>query len=250
MLFSLLFQSGFHLRSEPVPKITVNAFGENGIVLAPCGSELSPRLQTLWESLPAQARPFCLLLTNGSPQSIVAAAFIWTWRDALGNPRTHYFRTDDFQGGRALLRPGERALVVPHRIFPESRLVTGRWAGPPSGAGDIARMAEASNVAVSLDAVVLETGELIGPDQSNTAGFLAGRKMAAAWVSQTVLAMLAEGKDPSERLGQIASQTERFGDYFTQWSIDFARMVLRAPDKKAAAERLSSVWFPAVYRKP
>lgn len=212
-------------------------------------SELSPPLRTLWEALPAQARPFCLLLTNGSPQSIVAAAFIWTLRDALGNPRTQYFRTDDFQGGRALLGPGEKALVVPHRIFPESRVVTERWAGFPPAAGDIARMAGASNVAVSLDAVVFETGELIGPDQSNTAGFIAGQKMAAAFVSQTVLTMLAEGKDPSERLREIASQTERFGDYFTQWSIDFARMVLRAPDKKAAAERLTSIWFPTVYRK-
>jgi hypothetical protein len=218
------------------------------------------------------ARPFACVLVNNTNQNIVAATIRWTlqsgghvtyfesgadsfnlgllgMREATAQPRPEQGDAvreigRSFGGMRAPVAPGERLLAAPGLILPESvaagREPSGGFASFPN---DAFRKADA--ITVSVEAVVLQNGELMGDDpQPLVDGLTANQKVADGLISK-VMAAKASGHDGAEVLAKLARPpSEGWQSEVERKERLLARQLLMSRDWNAEVEKLASIRLP------
>jgi hypothetical protein len=125
-----------------------------------------------------QLEPSTVLLVNHSDRTIVAVRVVWE-SPRPGNPnrpRRTVLTTDIFMapGLNPFMKPNSRTIIGPGTVIAQSD-GDGMTMSSPSGSvhpGD-------NTTIVTVDAVLFEDGELVGPDTEDLAADLAARKQAA-----------------------------------------------------------------------
>lgn len=121
------------------------------------GSPLPPQL--------AAYLPYAVVLKNGSNQALVAYHIRWAIDPRPNQPRTGGAETGVLAttGTSLYLQPGQLVVAIPMRILnqaPSAALLADLEQHP----GSLARWSKAKNIVVSLDSVILQSGQFIGPD--------------------------------------------------------------------------------------
>jgi hypothetical protein len=183
-------------------------------------------------------KPFALLLTNNSGKAVVALTIRWT-ATAAGKSSVFDSSSSSLLSGvpggmistmmqrpvpgqsqvrvgqsyisasPVVLAGGERMLVAPG-LFARESMVKQR--GTAGGSSGIPReLQSAESISASIDAVVMEDGEVLGPDATHTVDDLVSRKAAIDDVVKAVRAAELGGQDGAELLRQLANATSARG---------------------------------------
>jgi hypothetical protein len=121
--------------------------------------------------------PASVILINKTNRAIVALTAIWATPDPkTGRPHREILSTDIYQGPnlRPIIVANSNTVIGPSTLLSED----GKgFRGKPSPR-QLERYA-AAQTTVTIDAVIFEDGELVGPDTRNLAADLIARKQAA-----------------------------------------------------------------------
>jgi hypothetical protein len=134
--------------------------------------------------------PHTVIVTNESGQDVHGLVVRWAIHDAAGRARWHTVQLDrqSRESGAPVVRARGSAAVTPTGVVPlefiGQRFITSASVSPAL----LARL-DASAAAPRLDSAILATGEIVGPDQFDIAGYLTSRGLAA----ETLLAELDRG---------------------------------------------------------
>jgi len=107
----------------------------------------------------------------------------------------------------------------------------------------------AESVSATLDAVVLEDGEVLGPDASHTVDALLSRKAAIDGVVSAVRAAERNGQDGVEALRQLANaQPTRDQNPLARQQSTIARVLMSQRQWREQLEKLAALQLPRFYR--
>ena len=170
------------------------------------------------------------ILRNESGRAIVGMTYVWRFTTADGRVRPNWHATmgssmqlDVLAGrasvppdGSAFILPGSKRLITVDRIFGNNsdvlppRHPQGGGIGMSGGGRRLADSEETVEIALQLDAVVLDDGLCAGPDESNLLGNLIREidheRAAAAEAAQALRNGASRGQ-LFEMLRPLASQT-------------------------------------------
>jgi hypothetical protein len=130
-----------------------------------------------------QLEPSTVLLVNHSDRTIVALRVLWESPNPRNpsRPARTLLTTDIYMapGLNPTMKPHSRTIIGPRTVIAESdgdgmTMASPDW--PIRHPGD-------GTTTVTVDAVLFEDGELLGPDTEDLAGYLAARKQAATMVA-------------------------------------------------------------------
>jgi hypothetical protein len=212
-------------------------------------------------------KPFTLMLTNASGKAIIALSIRWTWMsgDAIGcwnsftdslqlggpgsgegiwtrpPPAAHCWTTAE---GAEVAHNGERMLVAPCMFIRES---LGRPGGTSNLPGGLTR---AETVSATLDAVVLQDGEVLGPDASGTVDSLRSRKTTIDVLLNAIKTGEQRGLDGVEVLKSLDSAPSLGRDKNIDYSLlrNLVRGLMLSKDWKQRLEKLSAIQVPNFHR--
>jgi hypothetical protein len=209
------------------------------------------------------AKPLSLLLTNASGKSIIALTIGWTAISPDRYPFPQYSGTDSLRGlngagagmrswslatGGEVARSGERMLVAPG-IFIRESLGTG------GGSNAASSFIKVERVTAILDAVVLEDGEVLGPDASGTVDSFRKRKAAIDELLKAIKEGEQSGRDGIEILKSIDPM--RGGVKLSFRDIEIAQMLsslvtglMSSSDWRQRLEKMSTIQLPNFHRQP
>jgi hypothetical protein len=88
--------------------------------------------------------------------------------------------------------------------------------------------ATASKITITVDCVIFEDGEVVGPNNSHLDLEIQSRRIAAGKLAQQVRNVQAAGGDPTSMLKQLAA-TSSDSDFVILWTSILANRLLRAP---------------------
>jgi hypothetical protein len=167
-------------QSTPHMQINVDATSAKPVTLEEFDHEAAKsRLGRMGENLP----PAAVMLVNNTDRAIVAYRAIWVSPnpDNPARPRRNIHTADIF------MAPNQKPIVKAHS---RTIIAPGTVIGEADGKGtimahplDAVRHPGGSDTSVTLDAVLFEDGELVGPDSEDLAGDLNARKQAATMVA-------------------------------------------------------------------
>ncbi len=222
------------------------------------------------------ARPFACVLVNNTNDNIVAVTIRWTLQSGA---HVSYFESDadsfhlgllgmsgatatslpepgepvreigrTFAEMRAPVAPGERLLAAPGLILPESvaaaRAPSGGLASFPDDA-----FLKADAITVSVQAVVLQNGELMGADPQPLVDGLTANKAVVDGLVSKVMAGKASGQDGAEVLAKIARPpSQAWHSELERKEFLLARRLLMSRDWSAEIEKLASIRLPNFHR--
>ncbi len=159
--------------------------GAHQIVASALGPEPSPEIVDLL--------PYSVVLRNDTGHTICGYTIRLSFVDAAGRSgglKRQYFNFESTSNGMEI-PPGTARLVTPVFSMGPDRMTSVRGISGSSGGLNEAlslknRLKSQTAVAVSVDLVVLDTGQVIGPDEGNTLsyleGYLIGEREGAALV--------------------------------------------------------------------
>ncbi len=271
--------------AQTAPTVTIDPAGENARVrLSPLTPDAEARfVKTFAIPRYAEYRPYSLLLTNGSDQPIVAITVRWT---ITSGERTGFYesRSDSFGLGSAsgagssvrlplprrdeaqnaprpplplgeshsstagmVAGPGGRLLVAPGLFLRETQAKERGTPGASSGFPEAFRSATA--ITVSLDTVILQDGEVLGPDNSHTVDAVKDSKAQIESLLTLVRAAQANGQDPTAALRDIANaRPNRDGTGPSMQQRMLARRLMSSTDWMNQLERLAATLLPNFHR--
>lgn len=121
-----------------------------------------------------------VILTNETSQDVHAVVFRWAIDDAAGRVRWHTLQIDSYsrESGAPVVRARSSAAVTPSGIVP-LEFIGQRFITSAMVSSALAATLEASRAAPLLDSAILATGEIVGPDGFDIAGYLMSRGLAA-----------------------------------------------------------------------
>jgi hypothetical protein len=224
------------------------------------------------------ARPLAVVLVNNTNQNIIAMTIRWTLKSG---EHVNYFKSGadslnlgslgmsganaksrpeqgdadapreigrTFGAMRAPVAPGERLLAAPGLILPESVAAGRKPSGGFASFPDALLTADA--VTVSLDAVVLDDGELMGANPQELVATLKANKRVADSIVAKVRTAEANGEDGSALLARMARQTpgSRPSGQEMQERL-LARRLLMSREWKAEIEKLASIRLPNFHQQ-
>jgi hypothetical protein len=223
-------------------------------------------------------RPYALLLTNSSRRAIVALTIRWIGTSAgksgvfdssidsllsgaptggssmialqrpiPGQTQVQLGQSYQSANGPEVIANGERMLVAPGLFASESVAKVRGTAGGSSSMPQALQSAE--SVSATLDAVVLEDGEVLGPDASHTVDALLSRKAAIDGVVSAVRAAEQNGQDGVEALRQLANtQPTRDQSPLARQQSTIARVLMSSRQWREQLEKLATLRLPRFYR--
>jgi hypothetical protein len=183
LIFTILFGMAYSSFGRPV--ISYSGLTESGIrILTPETQEFRDELQALTAGsshpLLDETLPYSVIVKNTSTRFIATIVVIYNIKNSEGNPVDHTFALSSLYRHRArLMAPGESRLVGPVPFLYETvnrRQLAG--ALPLDNAANenvqqrLRNYTNQQSIHVTLDSVVFEDGELIGPDKANMLGVL------------------------------------------------------------------------------
>lgn len=216
---SVRAQAKAEARSSPSPNITITAYTADKF-------PEFPRMD-----ISAAIQPEGFVITNHGTRSVIGMAVLWDKTFPDGHHATDTVRSSPFGDATMIptLAPGESALAVPGVEYLIGKLQPGRSYLLP-GIGGSRRSINLPALAVmSLDAVIWEDGELIGPNESNYDVDIQSRKLAAQQVANTVRAAQQRGESPTVLLTSMTKPPGLNADPKAHWVSIFAGQLLHVP---------------------
>ena len=205
------------------------------------------KLPGLDPDIVGQFHPNTFLLTNESNRNIIGLMIRWTYTSAQGLASTNSVSTDSLdRANAALLAPNATLIVAPNAFLPVAYATlphTGPMLADLNSQGDPA-MVGATNIQASIDLIIWQDGEIVGPNQTNFDEELHNRKLAAAALASQVRSTIANGGDPKVLVQQIAAIKPQKHDTFAYHTHIFARLVLNAPDVTTIVQWLEALPEP------
>lgn len=240
------------LPAHSQPRLTITPPDTAEVSLAPYDVANHPSFTKVFQNAYSdRLRPFSLVLTNLSRQSIVGLTVRWNWIDQTGQQRTHDQTTDAlFLYRPSLLPSGVRMLIAPGLFLQETLAQSGFVEpGADRAQRDVEELERSASSSVTLDTIIFEDGTVIGPDQSETVASLSARKAAADSIVQAARQAKTDGRDVSAVLTDIASRrpTSR-NDHFRVWSSRIAAEAQRSSDIDAFLSDLERIPTPRFRR--
>jgi hypothetical protein len=258
------------------PVITIDPAGEHSrVYLSYMDADAQKSFSSAFRTpMLLDQKPYSLLLTNASGKAIVALSIRWTGVltdetdfydssiDSLmpggstgsaakmrlpGQPRpttpVSIGQSHTSTQGKEVAGIGERMLVAPGLFIRES---LGR---PGGGSGMPEALKKAQMVSATLDTVVLDDGEVLGPDASHMIDSLRARKGVIDMTLNAVRNAEQNGQDPVELLKQLANAPLRFenGQEAVQLRM-FAHSLMGSPDWRNQLESYSKIQLPNFHR--
>jgi len=199
-----------------IPLIQLKGFESDGITLTSCADPAFDGMAKSWFAGNLadllELKPLLVCLSNQSGRTLVAYTLLW---DISRDGQTeHTFAQAKYPDAVAAavpersneIRAGERIIAAMG-----IELDSGQWNGRPTGEFYLRQFAErsreydnATSLDISLDAVVFEDGELIGPDRSKLQDHF------AAYVSakQDLYRSLVNGLDSGRSMAEVFRPVE------------------------------------------
>lgn len=193
----------------------------------------------------AKVHPASFVLTNLSNRAIVALSIEWSYTSEDGRTGQGFVKTSSLNTkSPAVLKPHARLFVGPKVFVSESSTST-----PHIGQrlealdGHLAlRAANATQITATIDTIIFEDGELVGPNKSQYDAEIQSQKIAADQIASKVRSAQSQGQDPTPTLKQIAAATmESKSDFLGLWSSLYARQLLNAEDSSSFDARLAGM---------
>jgi hypothetical protein len=218
-------------QGTPNMQVQLNPSPSSAIVLALATPALVPEFPS---SVVAQFHPSTFLLTDQdqSGRAIVALAVQWVYTDQSGRQGQDSLRSDKYlrQTPNVLLSPRASLLVAPE-VFLQKTLAQVPHIGTTLQALDgrgASWAATASKITITVDCVIFEDGEVVGPNNSQLDLEIQSRRIAAGKLTQQVRNVQAAGGDPTSMLKQLAA-TSSDSDFVILWTSILANRLLKAP---------------------
>jgi hypothetical protein len=186
-----------------------------------------------------------IVLTNRTDKKIVAVTVTWIFDE--GHERRLTSHSDSFMTQKAspVAMPRSRLLAMPSLFLPES-LHFPSYIGAARNR-NVRLLETASQITVELDSVVLEDGEVIGPNRSRYDTEIQDRKTAAEMVTKQVRAAITAGQEPSLLLAHLAASRPSRTDYVGKWAVRFAMHLEKSKDFEAELRNLESLPKPPAF---
>jgi hypothetical protein len=205
-------------------------------------------------------KPLSLLLTNASGKSIIALTIRWTAISAgmsgypqysgidslkqLGGPGARVQSWSTAMGNEVALS-GERMLVAPGLFIRES-------VGTGGSSNMTGSLIKAESVTATLDAVVLQDGEVLGPDESRTVDSFRARK---AVIDELLNAIKAGERSGLDGVEILKSMDHMGGAKLQLRDFEFGQMIsslvtglMSSSDWRQRLEKLSAIQLPNFHR--
>jgi len=154
-------------------------------------------------------RRMAMVVTNNTERPAMATVVVWTWTKADGKPGTLLPESTNFGHQFPVIASCSSVMMVPGQgaVVP----------GPSRGRGQIGGvlrvpqdMQTGTDFSVSLDALILSDGQVIGPDKYKLVDNLIGRAKARDKLTTIISAARANGRDPK---ADIQHARRRFKPY-------------------------------------
>jgi hypothetical protein len=190
--------------------------------------------------------PASFVLTNQSDRAIVALAVKWSVTSEDGAEAQHLYTINSLsiKNAKPLVQAHTRLFVGPNMALAES-LAFAPHIGPRFEALDgrsAPWAAAASQISSTIDVIIFEDGELVGPNHSQYDGQIQSKKLAADQVASEVRQVQSKGQDPTPMLKQIAGATLASPtDFIGLWSGLYAQQLLKAQGAGTFEDRLSAL---------
>ena len=142
--------------------------------------------------------PYTVIVKNESQRAVAAITLIWSYKNKQGRPITnttvHFTLAADH---RQMLRVGDMWILTPVHAVNQA-VQTGRFsmiamADPRLQQTLLTDFAAQADIGISLDCLVFEDGELIGPDRALTAAYLNGKLRARKEIDEAVRNLSSDG---------------------------------------------------------
>jgi hypothetical protein len=235
--FADVFRSPFEMEWKPYSLVLNNVSGKAIIALnirwmATSGSQIGfydSSIDSILPGMPGGTASSMRLMLPGQDRSIQAPVSIGGSNSKAQGPQ--------------VATKGERMLVAPGLFVRESaRRLSG-------GSGIPREIKEAETISAILDAVILEDGEVLGPDASHTVDSLRKRRANIDTVLKAVMAAEQNGQDGVEVLRQFANPSRMPENVQESMQLSaFVRSLMTSPDWRVRLEKLSEVYMPNFHR--
>lgn len=241
------------LEAHAVSKLAVMPSAIPNVTLTQFDEITFPKLSKVFESADgAGMRPAAAVVLNSSDRTILAISVVWVYTDSAGRQTYRSLRSDSFSSPakRPVAMPHSKLLVTPSMILPESLVDRAFLATTVSSQREAAAIAASSAIAVELDLVIFDDGEVDGPDRRHYIAELQARKLAASSVVQDVRSALAKGESSSDVISLLCSAHPEIGNYFEIWKLRFAQRLLRSHNLQLELNNLEQLpMLPNLHRK-
>jgi hypothetical protein len=205
------------------------------------------------------SKRLALLLTNASGKSIIALTIGWTGISADRYPYPQYSGIDSLQLGgtgagvsswssaigNEVATSGERMIVAPGLFLRESH-------GTGGGSNMASSLINVESLTAALDAVVLQDGEVLGPDKSGTVDSFRKRQAVIDELLKTIKAGEQSGQDGVEIL---KSMDNMVGVKLPSRDFELVKMLsslvhglMTSSDWRQRLEKLSAIQLPNFHR--
>lgn len=166
------------------------------------------------------------VVTNRSARAVVGLTILWVSTRQEGKQIVNMQRTDAFSmpGNNVVLHANSSLVSTPKGFFWEP--LSSRMYGVGGGGS---HYPSAVPIAATVDCVIFEDGELVGPNDSHHDVDIASRRIAAANIVQQVRAAQGRGELPENVLSQM-EHTRMSGraDRVGFWTSMFASRLSKA----------------------
>lgn len=214
------------------PQIRFGNSPTPSVRLSPFTVEQFPAFRDLFPPDASAVQPASFVLENMSDRRIVGIAVRYVVANQDGKLHNHDSMSDGFlsPGSQGVAAPHSRLLVAPGMFMPES-LWSERRAFVGPGPANISAAAKdftnASAIAVDVDSIIFEDGEVVGPDQLRLSEEIHARKAAAEALASQIRGALARGDDPRSFLSQLSGGARVGTDRTAKWSTLLAHRLRR-----------------------
>jgi hypothetical protein len=189
--------------------------------------------------------PYSVVLRNNSQYAIVAYTLHLSFVDQLGKvsgQNRMYYNLESKSNGMEI-EPGSSRLITPIDSLSPSK-VAGTGPSSSSTAELTSQIAGQKSVTVSLDLLVLDTGQVFGKDEFGTLSFLQGYVAGGQDAANLVETGLAGGSslaNISAQLGDLARRTMNTSDPAAMGRINEIRRLSRIAGQNSRDRLLSEV---------
>jgi hypothetical protein len=187
----------------------------------------------------AAMKPFAIVVTNSTDMPVIAAHVQWNWISADGKPHTLVQEHNGLSVPYAsIVKAKSVSLILPNGV------VIQKGSRPIPFLKRSQRSATATDIHVSLDAIVLADGQVIGPDKNHLIADLQGEAEAAATMKTIINAAKTQGRDPQPDIEKAIADEPR-GSATGRWLVEF----MHSSKMGSRWQVPSQIELPHFYRK-
>ncbi|HEY2168341.1 MAG TPA: hypothetical protein VGJ30_01855 [Candidatus Angelobacter sp.] len=193
------------------------------------------------------------VVKNRSSKSIIGLAFKYKIIDFNAHETPYTLKTHSYLSSSAspMMEPGEQMLVSPDSFISESLIRPGHGiAGTVPRAQTIAKFSNASEIYVSIDAVIFDDGEVTGPNELQLAQAMQDLKYAADVIQRQVNASRPAHQDPRDSIVQLQATPHLAGDPVAKHISHLSRLLLSTKDFEFTFDYIKKIQSqPTLFRK-